>query len=41
MLGAGLDGMTKAELLQLAADRGVSGVSGRNTKAQIIEALEG
>lgn len=38
---AGLDGMTKAELLQLAAARGVSGVSSRNTKAQIIEAIEG
>lgn len=33
--------MTKAELLSLAADQGVTGVSTRNTKADIIAALEG
>ncbi len=34
-------GMTKTELLSLAADQGITGVSTRNTKADIIAALEG
>lgn len=34
-------GMTKAELLSLAADQGITGVSTRSTKADIIAALEG
>lgn len=36
-----LSSMTKKELLQYAEDNGVDGVTSRNTKAEIIEAIEG
>lgn len=32
--------MTKAQLLELAGELGVDGVSGRMTKAAIIQAIE-
>ena len=35
----GLDGMTKAALLEAAQPLGVEGVSTRNSKAQIISAI--
>lgn len=35
-----LSGLTKQQLLDLAAERGISGVSSRNTKAEIIAAIE-
>lgn len=38
---ADLGGMTKAQLLSYAKESGVSGVSSRMTKAQIIETIEG
>lgn len=34
-----LNALTKAELLDLANDLGVAGVSSRNTKAVIIDAI--
>ena len=37
---APLSGMTKAQLLDYAAGAGVEGVNSRNTKAQIINAIE-
>lgn len=36
-----LGGMTKAQLLELAGELGVEGVSSRMTKAAIIETIEG
>lgn len=35
-----LSGMTKAQLLEYAEDNGISGVTSRNTKADIIAAIE-
>ena len=35
-----LSGLTKAQLLELAGEMGVEGVSGRMTKAAIINAIE-
>ena len=35
-----LSGMTKAQLLELAGEMGVEGVSGRMNKADIIAAIE-
>lgn len=35
-----LSGMTKAQLLSTATELGVDGVSSRNTKAEIIAAIE-
>lgn len=35
-----LTGMTKAQLLATASELGVEGVSSRNTKAEIIAAIE-
>lgn len=37
---ADLASMTKAQLLNYAADHDVGGVSSRNTKAQIISTIE-
>lgn len=35
-----LTGLTKAQLLETAAELGVEGVGSRNTKAEIIAAIE-
>ena len=35
-----LTGMTKAQLLATASELGVEGVSSRNTKAEIVAAIE-
>lgn len=35
-----LSGMTKAQLLATASELGVEGVSSRNTKAEIVAAIE-
>lgn len=35
-----LGGMTKAQLLAYAAENGVDGVNSKNTKAEIISAIE-
>jgi len=35
-----LTGMTKAQLLAMAAELGIEGVSSRNTKAEIVAAIE-
>lgn len=37
---APLSGMTKAQLLAYAGEHGVTGVSSRNTKAEIIQSIE-
>lgn len=37
---APLSGMTKAQLLAYAGEHGVTGVSSRNTKAEITRAIE-
>lgn len=39
-LPTSLSGMTKAELLAYAEEHGVTGVDGKDTKAEIIEAIE-
>ncbi len=39
--GPDLNGMTKTELLAYADEAGVTGLSSRMRKAEIIEALEG
>lgn len=36
-----IDGMTKQQLLDYAAEAGAVGLNGRMTKAQIIDALRG
>lgn len=36
-----LSKMTKAQLLEYAADAGIGGISGSMKKAEIIEAIEG
>lgn len=35
-----LSGMTKAQLLAMASELGIEGVSSRNTKAEIVAAIE-
>ncbi len=35
-----LTGMTKAQLLETASELGIGGVSSRNTKAEIVAAIE-
>ena len=35
-----LSGMTKAQLLATASELGIEGVSSRNTKAEIVAAIE-
>ena len=36
-----LNTMTKSQLLEVAAEKGLDGLTSRNTKAEIIEAIEG
>ena len=36
-----LSEMTKAELLDYAEEKGIEGISKRNTKAEIIDAIKG